>query len=428
LIPLKNNSEDKPSWINSIPFNYGWVIVVVAWIGMFMSGPGQTFVVAIFVDPIIEDTGWSRTTVSAVYSAGSICAFVGAVIAGRAFDKLGARIVLTAVAALFGLATVLMSQVTHPVHLFLGFWGIRSLGQTALSMVSTSTVNIWFIRLRGKATAITSLAAPISEIALPPLVYLLIVNNGWRSTWVILGIAIWVILLPPAILLVRRTPESIGLKPDMGRKDVLGLNDSQAADVQEENWTSKEAMKTKSFWLIIFAGTAGSLIGTAMTFHHMSIMNSRGIEDTQATLILSLTAAVGVFSTILAGYLLDKIPNRFILVAGQVALMASMGWTFFIQDTWHAIVYGIFTGMAQGLIYTTMIVIFPNYFGRKHLGTIMGVATIGMVVSSGLGPLPFGALYEISNNYDLAIISFLPLPALCALSALFAPPPKHKSD
>ena len=392
-----------------------------------MSGPGQTFVVAIFVDPIIEDTGWSRTTVSAVYSAGSICAFVGAFIAGRAFDKFGARIVLIAVAALFGLATVLMGQVTHPAHLFLGFWGIRSLGQTALSMVSTSTVNVWFVRLRGRATAITSLAAPVSEIALPPLIYLLIISNGWRSTWVILGIAIWIVLLPPAILLVRRTPESVGLKPDMGRKDVLQLKESQTG-VQEDNWTSKQAMKTKAFWLLIFAGTAGSLIGTAMTFHHMSLMNSRGIANTEATLILSLTAAVGVLSTILTGYLLDKMPNRFILAAGQIMLMASMAWTFLIQDLWHAAIYGIFTGMTQGLIYTTMIVIFPNYFGRKHLGTIMGVVTIGMVVSSGLGPLPFGALYEISNNYDLAIISFLPLPALCALAAVFAPPPKLKSQ
>lgn len=392
-----------------------------------MSGPGQTFVVAIFVDPIIEDTGWSRTTVSAVYSAGSICAFVGAVIAGRAFDKFGARIVLIAVAALFGLATVLMGQVTHPAHLFLGFWGIRSLGQTALSMVSTSTVNVWFVRLRGRATAITSLAAPVSEIALPPLIYLLIISNGWRSTWMILGMAIWIVLLPPAILLVRRTPESVGLKPDMGRKDLLQLKESQTG-VQEDNWTPKQAMKTKAFWLLIFAGTAGSLIGTAMTFHHMSLMNSRGIANTEATLILSLAAAVGVFSTILTGYLLDKMPNRFILAAGQIMLMASMAWTFLIQDLWHAAIYGIFTGMTQGLIYTTMIVIFPNYFGRKHLGTIMGVATVGMVVSSGLGPLPFGALYEISNNYDLAIISFLPLPALCALAAVFAPPPKHKSQ
>ncbi len=427
MIFPEDNATSKSSWINLIPFNYGWIIVMVAWLGMFMSGPGQTFVVAIFVDPIIEDTGWSRTTVSGVYTAGSIGAFIGAIIAGRSFDKFGARVVLTAVAALFGLATVLMGQVTHPAHLFLGFWGIRSLGQTALSMVSTSTVNIWFIRLRGKATAITSLAAPVSQIALPPLVYFLIVNNGWRTTWVILGIAIWVVLLPPAILLIRRTPESVGLKPDMGRKDVVESSHSQSS-VKEESWTSKHAMRTKAFWLIIFAGTAGSLIGTAMTFHHMSILNSRGITDTQATLVLSLTAAVGVFSTMLTGHLLDKLPNRFILAAGQLALMASMAWIFIVQDLWHAVIYGIFIGIAQGLIYTTMIVIFPNYFGRRHLGTIMGVATIGMVVSSGLGPLPFGALYEMSNNYDLAIISFLPLPALCAVAALFAPPPTHKLD
>ncbi|MQG15635.1 MAG: MFS transporter [SAR202 cluster bacterium] len=427
MIFPEDNATSKSSWINLIPFNYGWIIVMVAWLGMFMSGPGQTFVVAIFVDPIIEDTGWSRTTVSGVYTAGSIGAFIGAIIAGRSFDKFGARVVLTAVAALFGLATVLMGQVTHPAHLFLGFWGIRSLGQTALSMVSTSTVNIWFIRLRGKATAITSLAAPVSQIALPPLVYFLIVNNGWRTTWVILGIAIWVVLLPPAILLIRRTPESVGLKPDMGRKDVVESSHSQSS-VKEESWTSKHAMRTKAFWLIIFAGTAGSLIGTAMTFHHMSILNSRGITDTQATLVLSLTAAVGVFSTMLTGHLLDKLPNRFILAAGQLALMASMAWIFIVQDLWHAVIYGIFTGIAQGLIYTTMIVIFPNYFGRRHLGTIMGVATIGMVVSSGLGPLPFGALYEMSNNYDLAIISFLPLPALCTVAALFAPPPTHKLD
>ena len=134
---------------------------------------------------------------------------------------------------------------------------------------SQCTVNIWFVRFRGKATAITSLAAPVSQIALPPLIYLLIVNNGWRSTWFMLGIAIWVVLLPPAILLVRRSPESVGLKPDIGRKDVLSLSDSQSSE-KEDSWTAKQALKTKAFWLIIFAGTAGSLIGTAMTFHHMS--------------------------------------------------------------------------------------------------------------------------------------------------------------
>ena len=387
-----------------------------------MSGPGQTYVVALFVDPIIEDTNWSRTTVSALYSAGSICAFLGAVIAGWAFDRFGARVVFTAVAGLFGLTTVLMGQISHPVHLFLGFWGIRSLGQTALPLVATSTVNVWFVRLRGKATAITLLGSPIAQISLPPLVFMLIVTTGWRDAWMILGVAIWFLLLPPAILLVRRSPESVGLKPDLDRRQPIGLQ-HQSTDLHEENWTAKQAMRTKAFWLLIFAGTAGALIGTGLMFHHISIMNSRGIGNTEATLILSITAGAAVLSTIGTGYLLDRIPNRLLLAIGQIILMAAMLWTLAIYDSWQAVIYGILIGLTQGLNYTTMKVIFPNYFGRKHLGSITGFVTIGMVVSGGLGPLPFGALYQLTGNYNLAILSFLVLPVLCALAALLASPP-----
>jgi MFS family permease len=211
----------------------------------------------------------------------------------------------------------------------------------------------------------------------------------------------------------------------MNRTQPIRLQ-NQLTDLHEENWTAKQAMRTKAFWLLMFAGTAGSLIGTALTFHHISIMNSRGIGDTQATLILSLAAGVGVLSTIGTGYLLDKIPNRLLLAVGQIILVATMLWTLAIHDLWQAVIYGILIGLKQGLIYTTMIVIFPNYFGRKYLGSIMGVATIGMVVSSGLGPLPFGALYEYTENYNLAILSFLILPVLCALAALFASPPRHR--
>ncbi len=142
------------------PFYYGWVMVAVAGAGVFASGPGQTYIVSVMVEPLIEETGWSRTLVSGLYSAGSIAAVVGAIAAGRALDRFGARIVLTAVAALFGLAALMMGKITSPVHLFFGFWAIRSLGQTALVLVSTSLVAIWFVRLRGRATAFTALAAP----------------------------------------------------------------------------------------------------------------------------------------------------------------------------------------------------------------------------------------------------------------------------
>jgi MFS family permease len=411
-----------------LPFYYGWVMVAVAGAGVFASGPGQTYIVSVMVDPLIEETGWSRTLVSGLYSAGSISAVVGAILAGRALDRFGARTVLTAVAALFGLAAFMMGKINSPVHLFFGFFAIRSLGQTALVLVSTSLVAIWFVRLRGRATAFTALAAPAGQAALPPLVFVIIALSDWRTAWTVMAIAIWVLLLPAAVLLVRRSPESEGLLPDGDRRapPIAGVVGSDTDS--EQHWTSGEAIRTRAFWLLLFAGMALSLIGTALTFHHISLMRTKGVDDGMAAVILSVVALVALATTFAAGFLLDRYPNRIVLAAGQAVMVAAMLSTLLISSTWEGFVYGVLLGVAQGLVMTTNIVIWPNYFGRKHIGSVRGAASIGMVVSSGLGPLPFGALFEATNSYDIAILGFLALPVLCGLAALAASPPKKAAQ
>lgn len=355
-----------------------------------------------------------------LYSAGSISAVVGAVLAGRAFDRFGARATLTGVAALFGLGLFMMGRVSSPIHLFFGFFAIRSLGQTALSLVCTSMVGVWFVRLRGRATAATMLAAPASQAILPPIVYLIIATGGWRSAWEVMGIAVWVILIPPALLLVRRSPESVGLLPDGDRRRPVRMLDSP---VREESWTVGEAVRTRAFWLLTFAAFPLSLIGTALTFHHISLMKSSGIEENVAAGILSVMAVVALVSTAIAGYLVDRFPTRFILVAGQVLMVLAMMWVLVVSSAWQGFIYGALLGAAQGLFSTANIVIWPNYFGRRYIGNIRGAAAIGMVVAGGLGPLPFGILFEATNSYDAAILGFVALPVICGVAALAAVPP-----
>ncbi len=406
------------------PFYYGWVMVAVAGAGVFASGPGQTYIVSVMVEPLIEETGWSRTLVSGLYSAGSIAAVVGAILAGRALDRFGARIVLTSVAAMFGLAALMMGKITSPVHLFFGFWAIRSFGQTALVLVSTSLVSIWFVRLRGRATAFTALAAPVGQAALPPIVFGIIALSDWRTAWTVMAIAIWVLLLPASVLLVRRSPESEGLLPDGDRRLPPTASSESSDGDGEQHWTSGEAMRTRAFWLLLFAGMALSLIGTALTFHHISLMKTKGVDEGMAAAILSVIALVAIVTTFFAGFLLDRFPNRIVLAAGQAVMVVAMLSTLLVSSTWEGFVYGALLGVAEGLVMTTNIVIWPNYFGRRHIGSVRGVASIGMVVSSGLGPLPFGALFEATDSYDAAVLGFLALPVLCGLAALAASPPK----
>lgn len=399
-------------------------------LGMFISGPGQTFVASVFVDPIMAETGWSRTMISGIYTAGSLAAAPAMIVVGRLVDRLGARVMLSAVGILFGLAAFWMGQITHPLHLFAGYFLIRTLGQGSLTLIPTTLVAQWFVRRRGRVMAINSLGSAISQAVFPPLVFVLITSFGWRGAWVALGLIIWAVLLPPAAVLTRRTPESVGLRPDGAPPEPVHGTDSAVSPVRSpaDDWTLREAMRTRAFWFLLLAGSSQSLISTALVFHHISLMGTRGIEPAVSTAVFAVIAPLSLAGTVLAGFLADRFPGRVLLAAGQAVLGAAMLWTFLIAEPWHAITYGVFLGLSGGYIMTLNAVIWPNYFGRRHLGSIRGVVTTSMVAFAALGPLPFGWLFDVTGGYATPVVAFLALPVASAAAALLARPPGRRVE
>ncbi len=416
------------SIVDRVPFFYGWIILGVSALAIFIAGPGQTYSVSMFVDPIISDLGWSRTLGSGLYTAGSLVAGVFMILAGRLLDRYGARIMMTAVVVLFGFAAIWMSSVNHPIQLAAGFVAIRTLGQGSLTLIPTTLVSLWFVRWRGKATAICTLGGALSFATFPILIHALIANTGWRNAWLVLAFVIWIVLIPAVVVLVRRNPESVGLLPDgqpPSTKDqpLKGKIDT----AKEVNLSLGEASRTRTFWLLLIAGAAPSLISTALTFHHVSFLASKGIPSGIAASIFGIMGPMQILGIFIAGFLADRFPSRYLLVVGQVLLVATMLWTFLITSTWQAFFYGGLLGLSIGFIMPISAVIWPNYYGRRHLGSIRGVATSGMVVFAALGPLPFGLLFDLTKTYSLAILIFLALPVASAVAALLAYPPKRKT-
>jgi MFS family permease len=228
-------SPSGPSgWPSRIPFFYGWVILASATLGMFASGPGQTYSASVFLDPMLEDLGWSRTLASGLYTAGSLTAAVCVVMVGRLLDRYGARIMLTVVGIAFGVALLWMSTVSHPVQLYIGYAAIRTLGQGSMMLIPTTLVAMWFVRLRGRATALTALGTAGGQMAFPLLIHFFIDDYGWRGAWIALAIVVWIIVLPIAVILVRRSPESIGVLPD---GDTMPVVDPQAKPASARRYT-----------------------------------------------------------------------------------------------------------------------------------------------------------------------------------------------
>ena len=356
---------------------------------LFISGPGQTYSVSVFVDPIISDTSWSRTLVSGLYTAGSLTAAAVMVLVGRMLDRHGARVLMMVVGILFGFAALWMSQVDKPWELYAGFAAIRTLGQGSLSLIGTTLVALWFVRYRGRAMALSSLGAVISRAAFPPVIHLFISRWGWQGAWTGLAVIIWAVT--PLALLAHRNPEAVGLRPDGAKAEPASTAATPSAPAfREVNFSLREAMRTPSFWLLLFASSSHSLISTALIFHMVSVITSRGLESDLAATVLSVSAPMSLAGTFAAGYLADKLPNRFLLAASQGILTVNMLWIFAIAEPWQALVYGGMLGLGGGFSMTTNAVIWPNYYGRRHLGSIRGIVSTCMVGFAALGPLPFG--------------------------------------
>ena len=231
-------------------------------------------------------------------------------------------------------------------------------------------------------------------------------------------------MLLPALLLVRRSPESVGLAPD----DAQGRdNAADAAASVADDFSMREAMRTRAFWFLLLAGSSFSLIGTALTFHNVSLLTGKGLDAGTAAGVLSVMAASSIGANLASGYLNDRFPNRFILAAAQCVLVGAMLFTFMVSSAWLALVYGAVLGAGMGLGMNTNTVIWPNYFGRRNLGSIRGMAMTSTMAFAALGPLPFSVLYDLSDSYDLALLVFLALPAACATLALLSPRPVKRA-
>ena len=427
--PPGRRLSDQLPWVARVPFFYGWVILAVSCLAMFTSSPGQTFAVSIFVDPIIEDRGWSRTLVASMYTFGSLTAAGVMLLVGRLQDRYGARVMLTGVALLFGLAALGMSLVDSPVLLYLGFAGIRILGQGSLGLISTTLVALWFVRKRGMASAVTALGIVAGQAAFPPLIHLLISQFDWRQAWVVLAFVIWGLLLLPAAVLVRRSPEAVGLLPDgdSARQSRVssGLRAHTPGDV---DWSLAEALRTRAFWLLLLGASAPSFISTALIFHHVSFLSHRGIDPGVAAAVLSVMAPAALLGTLSAGFLADAIPNRYIVAVNQVILALTMAWSFLISEPWQAFLYGGMLGLSGGSNMTINYVIWANYYGRRNLGSIRGVVLVGTVAFTAAGPLPFGILFDLTDSYNTAVLVFLAMPVVSGTAAFLARPPLRRDQ
>jgi sugar phosphate permease len=228
-------------------------------------------------------------------------------------------------------------------------------------------------------------------------------------------------MTPVAYLLIRDRPEDLGLAPD---NEAQSLIEMEEAPLQTDgSWTLKEAIKTRSFWLLLFCAMIPSAINTGLVFHQVSIMKQVGITAQLAATVLSTMALTRLPVVLVAGQIADRVPARFLQVGSMMGLLISMVVLFLTDSYQMAILYGVLTGITMAFQIMASGVIWPNYFGRRYLGSIKGVTMAAGVIGSALGPLPYGYAYDLFGGYMEVLMVSMIFPIMGVIAAYMAKPP-----
>ena len=277
--------------------------------------------------------------------------------------------------------------------LIFGAIGITSLGGPG-ALLTTVPISKWFVEKRGKALAITSLGVPIGAMIFVPLTQFFIDVSGWRNTWIIFGLISILIIVPPALLLLRRQPEDIGLVPD-GE-----ISNSENSIDKEVSWEFGEAVKTRVFWKITFCLTVISIATGTIAIHRIPAFMDRGLEPQLIALATAFDAVCAGISTFFVGNLVKKLGIRFLGTLAFLFLAIASLITIYAYSFWVIFVSMAIFGLGIGGLMFIHSFIWADYFGRKNLGTIRGKVTPFILIIGGIGAPISGYVRDYTGSYQ----------------------------
>jgi len=407
------------------PHFAGWTMLTVSAFALLLSTPAQTYGFSVFVDPMLADLGISRSFLSIAYGVATLASAGMVLLIGHVIDRRGHRVVMAISAAIYAVALLLMGSVTGAASLLIGFALLRTAGASVLSLSARTLVSQWFERRRGRAVSLINVGKTLGMAFVPSANALLIAQIGWRDAWRVNALVI-LLLVPVAILIVRGRPEEIGQFPDGERIEPPADIELQSIEDERQSWTVGQALRTRTMWLLLSATIVPAAITNGLSFNQISILTQAGLTPTIAALTFAVESAIALPMTLFSGWLSDRIGPRFVLMFGQVALLLTLVCLAFTASLEMAILFGVLRGITTGTWVLGTEVILPVYFGRRYLGSIVGLSFAAAFTGAAIGPLPFGVSYDLTGGYDVAIVGLAVLPVITTLAAFLAKPPARR--
>ena len=374
---------------------YGWWITLAcSLIGLYVAGT-IFFGFTAFFEPIAAEFAWSYAQISFAVSLRGLEMGIFAPLVGFFADYFGPRKVLLGGAIATGAGLILLAQ-TQSLVMFYGAFLLLAFGAGGCTSVVTMTaVGNWFRKKAGIALGVVG-----SGIGAGGLMVLLIVRlielYQWRTTLIILGLGMWVIGIPLA-LVIRNRPEHYGYLPD----GEVSATPGQSHEIQDNGMeiAFKDALKMRTFLYLNLTEAIRMMTLIAVFTHIMPYLSSIGMPRTSAGIVAAAVPLIGIIGRFGFGWLADIYDKKYVMAVTVVLIILGMLALSFVYMRWIIIPFLILFSLGHGGSMVVRSAIVREYFGRnsfgKMLGIIMGSASIGGII----GPTLAGWSFDTLESY-----------------------------
>ena len=388
---------------------YGWAIVFTSFLISIAQVPMYGPVFSVFVRPIEDDLGWSRSAITLAFTVGSLGGSLLAAALGAAIDRYGGRPIMAGAGVVAAAGLLGVAAMSEPWHFWAAYGAARAASVAGVGLGMSVAIANWFVRKRGRAIAMRAAGQRAGQAVVPLLILPVLLWVGWRESFAVFAVATLLFVAAPSLLFVRRRPEDYGLVPDGesggGRAPTGGAPTGPGEDpAGERSWTLLEARRTRTLWMLAAGMALGLAAQIAVNVHAVANFQDKGISEGLAVTIASVFTGVAAVSMAGWGALLERTHVRIVSIASMSLFFVAMG-VLLVADTYPlAVAFAVLFGLGTGGWTVSQMIMIPNYFGRLHAGSIKGFISPfeGLVGIS--GPMIAAFIFDATKSYDAAFL------------------------
>ena len=388
---------------------YGWVIVGVG-IVVTCVGFGAMLSLSIFLQPMVEAQGWSRTAIATAAMLNFLCMGLGAFFWGALSDRYGTRAVVLAGGALLGLGMVLASRATTLLQFQLVFGIIVGVASGSFYAPMTAATTKWFTQHRSLAVALVSAGLSVGSTVMAPLARWLITAYDWRTAMLVIGDLVWLVVIPAA-LLVRRPPTTTSAATE------------SVASTGGAQLTIGQVVRTPQFAAIALAHFACCAAHSGPIFHMVTHALDRGVPAMAAATVLSVAGLASLSGKIVCGMIADRVGAKRTLVVGLALQAVAISFYLFTSGLAGFYALALMFGFAYGGVMPLYAILVRDYFGARIMGSAFGAVSLAATIGMALGPWLGGRLYDGLGSYAWMFVASTAVGVgAVAIALTFRPP------